>query len=95
MYDFADFEACHERLHRAGWSIGEVGTSSGWLVTGTSGETVIHASVRAGDPPAGESRPQGRPVSAGAVKRGPSFTGAFQFLRPREENADQRVVGER
>jgi hypothetical protein len=24
----ADIEACHERLHRAGWSIGEVGTSS-------------------------------------------------------------------
>jgi hypothetical protein len=22
-------EACHKRLHRAGWSIGEVGTSSG------------------------------------------------------------------
>jgi hypothetical protein len=30
----ADIEACHERLHRAGWSIGEVGTSWGWLVTG-------------------------------------------------------------
>jgi hypothetical protein len=27
-----DIEA-HERLHRSGWSIGEVGTSSGWLVT--------------------------------------------------------------
>jgi hypothetical protein len=37
----ADIEACHKRLHRAGWSIGEVGTSSGWLVTGTNGETAI------------------------------------------------------
>src|SRR5262245_49117797 len=34
----ADIEAYHERLHRSGWSIGEVGTSSGWLVTGTNGE---------------------------------------------------------
>jgi hypothetical protein len=39
----ADIEACHEGLHRAGWSIGEVGTSSGWLVTGTNGENVIRA----------------------------------------------------
>jgi hypothetical protein len=29
----ADVEACYERLHRAGWSIGEVGTTSKWLVT--------------------------------------------------------------
>jgi hypothetical protein len=32
----AEIEACYERLHRAGWSIGEVGTSSGWLVTGSN-----------------------------------------------------------
>jgi hypothetical protein len=23
-----DAESCHDRLHRAGWSIGEVGTAS-------------------------------------------------------------------
>jgi hypothetical protein len=34
---------CHERLHRSGWSIGEAGTSSGWLVTWTNGENVIRA----------------------------------------------------
>src|SRR5262245_38648782 len=39
----AEIEACHERLHRSGWSIGEVGTSSGWLVSGTNGEYVIRA----------------------------------------------------
>ena len=39
----ADIEACHERLHLAGWSIGEVGTTRGWLVTGTNGENVIRA----------------------------------------------------
>jgi hypothetical protein len=32
----AEIEACHERLHRAGWSIGEVGTTRGWLVTRTN-----------------------------------------------------------
>jgi hypothetical protein len=37
----AEIEACHERGHRAGWSIGEVGTTRGWLVAGTNGETVI------------------------------------------------------
>jgi hypothetical protein len=29
----AGIETCHDRLHRSGWSIGEVGTSSEWLVT--------------------------------------------------------------
>jgi hypothetical protein len=29
MHVLADIEACHERLHWAGWSIGDVGTSSG------------------------------------------------------------------
>jgi hypothetical protein len=41
----ADIEACYERLHRAGWSIGEVGTSSGWLVTGTDVEDTIVAAA--------------------------------------------------
>jgi hypothetical protein len=39
----ADIEACHERLYRSGWSMGEVGTSLGWLVTGTNGENAIRA----------------------------------------------------
>jgi len=34
------------RLHRAGWSIGEIGSSGVWLVTGTNGENVIHAQGR-------------------------------------------------
>lgn len=33
------------RLHRAGWSIGEVGQSDHWVVTGTNGENVIRASA--------------------------------------------------
>ena len=41
----ADIEACHERLNRAGWPIGEVGTTAGWLVTGTNGENVVNAAA--------------------------------------------------
>jgi hypothetical protein len=39
----AETDDCHERLHRAGWSIGEIGMTRGWLVTGTYGENVIRA----------------------------------------------------
>src|SRR6516162_7362300 len=38
---------CHERLHRAGWSVGEVriATANGlaWLVSGSNGENRIDA----------------------------------------------------
>jgi hypothetical protein len=33
-----DVEVCHDDGAGACWSMGEVGTSSGWLVTGTNGE---------------------------------------------------------
>jgi hypothetical protein len=32
-----------DRLHRAGWSIGDVGTATRWLVSGTNGENLIRA----------------------------------------------------
>jgi hypothetical protein len=31
------------RLHAAGWSVGETGTASGWVVSGQNGENVIEA----------------------------------------------------
>jgi hypothetical protein len=34
------------RLKHAGWSAGDVGTSSGWLVTGRNGENLIEARGR-------------------------------------------------
>jgi hypothetical protein len=41
-YHRGHVRACRNRsLHRSGWSNGEVGTSSGWLVTGTNGESII------------------------------------------------------
>jgi hypothetical protein len=35
-----------DRLHRAGWSVGEVATAAGWSVTGTNGENRIEARGR-------------------------------------------------
>src|SRR5262245_25146838 len=37
----ATVDECFDRLHRAGWSIGEVPTQSGWRVSGTNGENVL------------------------------------------------------
>jgi hypothetical protein len=31
------------RLHAGGWSVGEVGTADGWLVSGTNGENAVSA----------------------------------------------------
>jgi hypothetical protein len=31
------------RLHRAGWSIGDIAAAHRWIVSGTNGENVIHA----------------------------------------------------
>src|SRR5436190_23983393 len=41
--DHPSSDESFDRLHRAGWSVGEVATASGWLVTGTNGENAIHA----------------------------------------------------
>jgi hypothetical protein len=34
------------RLHRAGWSVGELPTPAGWIVSGVNGENVIEARGR-------------------------------------------------
>jgi hypothetical protein len=31
------------RLHRAGWSVGEMATASGWCISGSNGENAILA----------------------------------------------------
>ena len=38
---FPSVDESANRLHRAGWSIGEAGTSAGWRVCGTNGENTI------------------------------------------------------
>lgn len=35
-----------DRLHRAGWSVGETANARGWLVTGSNGGNLIHARGR-------------------------------------------------
>jgi hypothetical protein len=45
--DFPNLDESFDRLHRAGWSVGDIATGADWLVTGTDGENVIDA--RRGD----------------------------------------------
>jgi hypothetical protein len=40
---YSSVDDSFDRLHRAGWSIGEAGGSDVWLVTGTNGENMIFA----------------------------------------------------
>jgi hypothetical protein len=35
-----------DRLRRAGWSVGDVGTATRWLVSGANGENVLFAEAR-------------------------------------------------
>jgi hypothetical protein len=32
-----------DRLHRAGWSVGEIATALAWVITGTNGENILEA----------------------------------------------------
>jgi hypothetical protein len=32
-----------DRLHRAGWSVGEIATASTWVITGSNGENLLEA----------------------------------------------------
>lgn len=41
MHSYPTVDESFERLHRAGWSIGDVATSAGWCVSGTNGENRI------------------------------------------------------
>jgi hypothetical protein len=36
-----DVDSCADRLHGAGWSIGEIGCGAAWLVSGVNGENAI------------------------------------------------------
>ena len=45
MPTYPSVDESRDRLHRAGWSVGEVGQGALWRVTGTNGENVISASA--------------------------------------------------
>ena len=41
MSDLPSVDESFDRLHRAGWSVGEVATVGGWVLTGPNGENVL------------------------------------------------------
>ena len=43
MSNFPSVDESFDRLHRAGWSVGEIATAGEWVVSGTNGENVIDA----------------------------------------------------
>jgi hypothetical protein len=43
--NYPSVDECHDRLRRAGWSVGEAAFGSCWLVSGTNGENRIHATA--------------------------------------------------
>jgi hypothetical protein len=46
MPDYPSVDESRDRLHRAGWSIGDAGGRTSWIVSGTNGENVIRAEGR-------------------------------------------------
>jgi hypothetical protein len=43
MMEHPGVDECRDRLHRAGWSIGEIAGVTCWVVSGHNGENVIVA----------------------------------------------------
>jgi hypothetical protein len=43
MPTYPPLDESFDRLRRAGWSVGEVGTATRWLVSGTNGENTVLA----------------------------------------------------
>ena len=46
MSTYPSVDESSDRLHRAGWSVGEYATASAWVVTGSNGENLLHAEGR-------------------------------------------------
>jgi phospholipase/lecithinase/hemolysin len=44
MTDESPVNEAFDRLHQAGWSVGDVALAQGWLVTGSNGENQMQAS---------------------------------------------------
>ena len=42
---FPTVDESRDRLHRAGWSVGDAAFGPLWIVTGTNGENAINASA--------------------------------------------------
>jgi hypothetical protein len=44
---FPSVDESRDRLHRAGWSVGEVAQGAIWHVSGTNGENAVNATAAA------------------------------------------------
>jgi hypothetical protein len=40
---FPTVDESRDRLHRAGWSVGEIATAACWVVSGTNGQNLLRA----------------------------------------------------
>ena len=43
MRNYPAVDESFERLHRAGWSVGEVAAATAWIVSGSNGENLLEA----------------------------------------------------
>jgi hypothetical protein len=43
MSAYPTVDDSRDRLHRAGWSVGEIATAAGWVVSGSNGENQLAA----------------------------------------------------
>jgi hypothetical protein len=46
MPSYPSVDECFARLHATGWSVGETGTATKWLVSGVYGENAVAAAGR-------------------------------------------------
>jgi hypothetical protein len=49
MPAYSSVDESLDRLHRAGWSVGDYGTATRWFVSGSNGENLLYAEGRARD----------------------------------------------
>jgi hypothetical protein len=49
MGSYPDSEESYARLHRAGWTVGEVRAGATWLVRGSNGENALRAEGASSD----------------------------------------------
>jgi hypothetical protein len=81
MNTYPSVDESRDRLHRAGWSVGEIATATRWLICGTNGENAIkaeapgrrrHGGVRANwRPPWGCWRRRSRKLAGNAAPSSP------------------------
>jgi hypothetical protein len=86
MNNYPTVDDSFERLHRAGWSVGDVATSEGWCVNGTKGENrlEVFALTQA-------ANPDRRPKIAAACPSSPRPAHVGEAHRGTKHAADTRA----